>query len=291
MTTITLVGARTVAGGDLTAKERRLVELLREPARLLVAYSGGVDSAFLLAAAHRALGDAALGVIAKSPSLPTSELEGALESARRHGIPVRVIETREMERAEYRANGPDRCFHCKTELFEQMTALAKSEGWPSLAYGAVTDDLGDDRPGMAAALAHGIRAPLIEAGLSKLEVRSLSRQMGLRVWDKPQSACLASRIPHGSVVTAEKLRQVEEAELWIRERYGVRILRVRHEGATARLETEQADIPRLTASIEALRRELARWGFFDVEVDPRGYRRQDPLPVEKMEVTPHVQRR
>jgi len=291
VTTVTFLGAPADGGAELTEKGRRLDAILRGYGRVLVAYSGGVDSAFLLAAAHRVLGSGASGVIARSPSLPASELEEALAGARRHGLQVRVIETLEMEREEYRANGTDRCFHCKTELFERMADLAKADGSTVLAYGAVTDDLGDDRPGMTAAENLGIRAPLVDAGLSKLEVRILSRQMGLRVWDKPQSACLASRIPHGSRVTAAKLRQVEEAEAWIRGHFGIRVLRVRHEGESARVETEQADISRLVASLDLLRSEMARWGFSSVTVDPRGYRRPDPLPVENMEVTTNVQRR
>ena len=291
MTAVTFLGAPSAAGAELAGKARHLERLLRSYGRVWVAYSGGVDSAFLLAAAHGVLRSGAQGVIAQSPSLPASELESALAGARLHGLPVRVIETRELEREAYRANGADRCYHCKTELFERMALLAEAEGSPTLAYGAVTDDLGEDRPGMDAARLLHIQAPLVEAGISKLEVRILSRQMGLRVWDKPQSACLASRIPHGSPVTGEKLRQVEEAEAWIRERFAVRILRVRHEGETARIETEQAEIPRLVDSLAELRREFSRWGFSSVLVDPGGYRRPDPLPVEIMEVMTNVQRR
>jgi uncharacterized protein len=273
------------ARGPLAAKEARLSEILAGMGRTLVAYSGGVDSAFLLAEAHRALGADALGVIAKSASLPTSELADALAVAAGRDIPVRVVETREMEREDYRRNGSDRCYHCKSELFEQLAAIATTESWSAIAYGAVTDDLGDDRPGMTAARDFEIRAPLLEAGLSKLEVRILARQSGLRVWDKPQAACLASRIPHGSEVTVEKLRQVEVAERWLRDRFALRVVRVRHLGDRARVETEKADIARLTAALEELRSGFAEWGFLYVDVDPEGYRRPDPLPTANMEVT------
>ena len=274
----------------LAEKRARLRRILGGLGRTLVAYSGGVDSAYLLAEAHLALGAGALGVIARSPSLPAAELEGALDLAVEHGFPVRVVETNEMEREAYRRNAADRCYHCKSELFEHLVTLAGAEGWRAIAYGAVTDDLGDDRPGMGAARELEIRAPLLEAGLSKLEVRILARQVGLRVWDKPQSACLASRIPHGTEVTVEKLRQVEGAEAWLRERFGLRVVRVRHFGQQARVETEQSEIARLVAALPELRSGLMTWGFQSVEVDPDGYARPDPLPAVNTEVTKNVQR-
>jgi uncharacterized protein len=291
VTRVTLLEPPARSGASLAHKECRLREALVSCDRTLVAYSGGVDSTFLLAAAFDTLGERAMGVIARSPSLPEVELRDALDTAREHGLPVRVIETHEMERKAYRANGRDRCYHCKSELFERLDALAASEGWTSVAYGAVTDDLGDDRPGMEAARCRSVRAPLLEADLSKMEVRILSRRMGLRVWDKPQSACLASRIPHGTEVTPQRLGQVEAAERWIRDRFAVRILRVRHLGSTARIETEPSDIPRLAAALPDLGRGLAEWGFTEVVVDPDGYRRPDPLPIEKMEDTRNVQGR
>jgi uncharacterized protein len=290
VTSVTLHRPGAAEREELGARERALDSILGTLGRTLVAYSGGVDSAFLLAAAHRVLGGEAAGVIARSPSLPAAELEGALETARGIGADVRVIETHELERAGYRANDRDRCYHCKTELFERLTEVAGAEGWRTLAYGAVTDDLGEDRPGMGAARELSVRAPLVEAGLTKLQVRILSRRMGLRVWDKPQSACLASRIPHGSEVTEAKLAQVEGAEAWIRRLYGVRVLRVRHFGASALVETDPADIPRLTAAREEIRRGLSEWGFLDVTIDPAGYRRVDPLPIDTMEDTSNVQR-
>jgi len=226
------------------------------------------------------IGDRVCGVIARSPSLPEAELDQALSLARERGIPTRVIRTDEMERAAYRANRPDRCFHCKTELFEKLRALAREEAWDAIAYGAVTDDLGDVRPGMTAADRHRIRAPLLEAELSKVEVRILARRLGLRVWDKPQSACLASRIPHGSEVTPEKLRQVELGEAELRQRLGLRIVRLRHEGTRARIEVDPADLPRLLVpeQKEAVLAIVQELGFAELTIDPRGYRRADPLP-------------
>jgi uncharacterized protein len=265
---------------DLASKRARLEEILRGLGRVLVAYSGGVDSAVLLAEAHRVLGEGACGVIAQSPSLPEAELHQALSLASERGIPVRVIRTDEMEREEYRRNRPDRCFHCKTELFEKLESLARREGWDAIAYGAVTDDLGDVRPGMRAADRHRVRAPLLEAGCSKLEVRMLARRLGLRVWDKPQAACLASRIPHGTEVTEEKLKQVELGEAALRERFGLRIVRLRHEGSRARVEVAAEEIPRLSrpAEKEAVLAIVQNLGFAELTIDPRGYRRADPLP-------------
>ncbi len=264
----------------LVQKRARLEEILRGLGRVLVAYSGGVDSAVLLAETHRVLGDRASGVIARSPSLPASELHAALSLARDGGFPVRVIQTDEMEREAYRANRPDRCYHCKTELFEKLERLAADEGWDAIAYGAVTDDLNDVRPGMTAAERHRVRAPLLEAGLSKVEVRMLAHRLGLTVWDKPQSACLASRIPHGSEVTPEKLKQVELGEAALRERLGLRVVRLRHEGVKARIEVSPEEVARIQdpAQKEAMFRIVRELGFAELEIDPRGYRRADPLP-------------
>jgi uncharacterized protein len=270
---------------ELERKRAKLHEILATMGRTLVAYSGGVDSAVLLVEAHDVLGDDAVGVIAKSASLPDDELTLALETAARAGAPVRVVATNELARAAYRANAGDRCYHCKAELFERLAEVAREEGFETLAYGAVTDDLGDTRPGMAAAAEFRVRAPLIEAGLSKLEVRSLARRRSLLVWDKPQSACLASRIPVGSEVTEAKLRQVEGAERWIRASFPVRVLRVRHAGETARVEVNPGEVPLLgePAAKARLIEGLRAFGFSQVEVDPRGYRRADPIPQPEEE--------
>jgi uncharacterized protein len=265
---------------DLQAKRDGLRAILESSGRTVVAFSGGVDSAFLLVEARRVLGERAEGAIADSPSLPREELDSAVALAREHGIPVRVIETREMERDAYVANGPDRCYHCKAELFGQLESMAEAEGWDTIAYGAVTDDLGDVRPGMKAADRYQVRAPLLEAGLGKLEVRLLARSLGLPVWDKPQSACLASRIPHGSPVTRAKLEQVERGEAWLKGAFGLRVVRLRHEGGRARIEVGLGEIARIStdAAISRIRQQLGALGFQDVWIDPAGYRRADPNP-------------
>ena len=277
---------------DLAAKRDHLRRILNGMGRTLVAYSGGVDSAYLLAESNRTLGARALGIIARSPSLPAAELEAALALADSQGIGVRVIETLEMEREEYRANGPDRCYHCKAELFERLAAIASEEGWDSLAYGALTDDLGDVRPGMAAADRFRVRAPLLEAELGKLEVRILAHEEGLRVWDKPQSACLASRIPHGSRVTELKLSQVERGEAWLKEAFALRVVRLRHEGTHARIEVLEEDLARVSGepAFSSILFNLNRLGFKTVGVDPRGYRRPDPQPKFFAEGIAHGER-
>lgn len=270
---------------ELERKRSTLREILRGMGKTLVAYSGGVDSAYLLAEAALALGQRAQGVIGRSPSLAEAELAGALEVASSRGLSVRVIETHEMDRDAYRRNGPDRCYHCKAELFERLSGIASAEGWDSLAYGAVTDDLGDVRPGMSAAERHRVRAPLLEAGLGKLEVRTLAREMDLGVWDKPQSPCLASRIPHGSEVTRTKLSQVERGEAWLKEAFGLRVVRLRHEGERARIEVRPNAVARLLepTALSSISLQLKELGFSQVEVDPRGYRRPDPNPADPME--------
>ncbi|HTK70654.1 MAG TPA: ATP-dependent sacrificial sulfur transferase LarE [Candidatus Eisenbacteria bacterium] len=265
---------------QLQTKRDRLGAILGSLGQTVVAYSGGVDSAFLLVEAKRVLGDRAEGAIADSPSLPRSELDQAIALAEERGIRVRIIVTQEMERDAYVANGPDRCYHCKAELFGCLEAMAETEGWATIAYGAVTDDLGDVRPGMRAADRYQVRAPLLEAGLGKLEVRVLARSLGLPVWDKPQSACLASRIPHGSPVTREKLRQVEQGEAWLRGAFDLRVVRLRHEGDRARIEVGLGEIARIStdAAISRIRQRLGALGFQDVWIDPAGYRRADPSP-------------
>ncbi len=290
MTEVSATFFTPVRPGSALAKEfeekrARLEEILRGLGRVLIAYSGGVDSAVLLAESHRVLGDRACGVIAQSPSLPDAELRDALSLAREGGFPARVIRTEEMDREEYRANRPDRCYHCKTELFEKLEALAREESWDSIAYGAVTDDLGDVRPGMTAADRHRVRAPLLEAGFSKVEIRMLARRLRLRVWDKPQSACLASRIPHGSEVTPEKLKQIELGEAALRERLGLRILRLRHEGRKARIEVDPREVARIQEpeQKEAILMIVRELGFLELEIDPKGYRRADPLPASIQE--------
>jgi uncharacterized protein len=253
-------------------KEERVCGILRSLGEVRVAYSGGVDSAVLLALATECLGPRATGVIARSPSLASRELAAALETAARMGASVRVIDTREIESEKYAANGPDRCYHCKSELFERMRALEGEDG-AVLVYGAIVDDLADDRPGMRAAGERGVRAPLLEAGLRKEEVRAIARRLGLAVHEKPAQPCLASRIPHGERVTREKLQAVERAEEVVRGE-GFRVLRVRHRGALARIEVLCDDLPRLRdpERWSRIERGIRALGFLEVEASPEGYR-------------------
>jgi uncharacterized protein len=255
------------------AKEAALDALLAAQERLLVAFSGGVDSAYLLWRAHRILGGRCTGVLADSPSLARAEKEAALAFCRKHGLPLRVIETHEVENPAYQANSWNRCFFCKHELFDRMTALARAENFTALAYGENADDAGEDRPGRMAAAEFRVLAPLKEAGLAKADIRALAHAAGLEVADKVASPCLASRIPHGQEVTPEKLRQVEAAEGEVRAA-GFRIVRVRHHGGKALVQVAPEETARLlTPEIRrGIVRSLAGIGFTGVEFDEAGYR-------------------
>src|SRR5271165_1084176 len=219
----------------LNAKSQRLHEHLRRLGRVLVAYSGGVDSAFLAWAAHSELGENMLAVLADSPSLARSQMRDAVAFVQEQGVPLTIIQTAEMDRPEYRRNDAARCFHCKDELFTVMEKFRSQNGFDVIAYGLNADDQGDYRPGQQAARQHGVAAPLLEAGLTKQEIRELSRAAGLRIWDKPASACLSSRIEYGRPVTPEALRVVEQGEEALRE-MGFRQFRVRHHGDIVRIE-------------------------------------------------------
>lgn len=258
---------------NLAGKVADLQSKLLEMGSVVVAYSGGTDSAFLAAAAQAALGDRALAVTADSPSLPRKELEAARELAARIGIRHRVVETREMENPAYVRNAPDRCFQCKSELFDLLVQLARAEGFGAVADGANTDDLGDYRPGRKAAAQLNVRSPLVETGFSKADIREASRRLGLPTADKPASACLASRVPYGTTITAEGLRAVEAAEDALRD-LGFAVVRVRAHGKTARIELAPEDISR--AAREPLRAEITRQvkaaGFRFVALDLQGYR-------------------
>ena len=221
-------------------KHESLMGNLRGLGSLMVAYSGGVDSTFLAVAAHEALGDKALAVTASSPSMAPSELRDAVDLAQTLGLNHRVIETDEVQRADYQANDPNRCFFCKDELYTHLTRLASDEGYASVANGANVDDLGDFRPGLKAARQYAVLSPLVDAALTKDEIRALSRERGLATWDKPAQACLSSRIPYGTPVTIESLSRIGQAEEFLREQ-GIRQVRVRHHDNIARIELEPAD--------------------------------------------------
>ena len=258
---------------NLEQKAACLRQIVTHHPGLVVAYSGGVDSAFLAWIAHEVLGDAMRAVIADSASLARTHLEDALAFAREHSIPVEVVETRELENPSYVRNDSMRCFHCKDELFTVLEQYCGVRGLNAIAYGVNADDQGDFRPGQQAARDHHVLAPLFEAGLTKLEIRELARQAGLRIWDKPASACLSSRMEYGREVTPEALSVIERGEEALR-KMGFRQFRVRHHGEIVRIEIGREELPR------ALTEEMARdftaifkgLGFKFVTLDLEGFR-------------------
>jgi uncharacterized protein len=257
---------------ELGTGYEKLKGILAETGGILVAYSGGVDSTLLLRVALEVLGDRALAVTASSETYPSEEVGEAICLAHEMGARLRAIHTNEIELEQFASNPPERCFYCKQELFGKLVAIAKEEGLPVVADGSNVDDTGDYRPGMRAASELGIRSPLREAGLTKADVRELSRELGLPTWDKPSFACLASRFPYGSQITREKLSQVGEAEQMLRG-MGLRQVRVRHHGDTARIEVGLDDLPRVVGGESRARivSELRRLGYLYVTVDLEGY--------------------
>ena len=257
----------------LEGKYDRLLDLLRGMTRVVIAFSGGVDSTFLARAAKDALGDGALLVTADSETYPTSEIEETRRLAALLGMRHEVVRTRELDRPEYARNSPDRCFHCKEELFTRLEPIAREAGTAQVIYGANMDDLGDHRPGMKAAEARGVRAPLIEAALWKEEIRVLSRELGLPTWDKPSFACLSSRFQYGDAITAEKLRRIDDAEAFVRS-LGFRQFRVRHHDRLARLELTPEEMPRLWEDDRhrAIVRRFRELGYLYVTLDLQGFR-------------------
>ena len=260
------------------SKLEQLRELIRSFGSCVVAYSGGVDSVFLARVARDVLGDKSLAVIADSASLPRRELAEALEIAEMFQIPVRVVKTDEFNNTEYLANPTNRCYFCKHELFTELEPLAKAEGFAVIAYGENASDVGDFRPGAQAAKEFQVRAPLKEVGMTKAEIRELSAQLGLPTADKPQMACLSSRIPYGEAVTPEKLRMIEEAEVVLRD-LGFYDVRVRHHElkllALARIEVGPTEMTKLLADDVAGRvaAALKKIGYAHVTLDLQGYRR------------------
>ena len=257
----------------LAVRAQRLDDLLRECASLVVAFSGGVDSAYLAWTATRTLGERALAVTAESPSYPDHHRRLARGVARDFALRHEVIHTREFDRAEYRANPTNRCYFCKHELYGALTTLAAARGFAAVADGSNADDRGDYRPGRQAAREFGVRSPLEEAGLDKADIRALSRQAGLPTWDEPASACLSSRIPYHVPITAAALRSVEQGESGLRA-LGFRVCRVRHHGDLASVEVAPDEVaraldPAVLARIEGVLHEA---GYRRVQIDPRGYR-------------------
>ena len=257
------------AGSKLLALEARLGQL----GSLMVAYSGGVDSAFLAATAHRVLGSRMIAVIADSASLARRDFDQACAFARSLQMPLHVVATEELDRPEYQRNDANRCFHCKDELFDVMGALGPQLGFTSIAYGMNADDTRDFRPGQRAAQQHSVLAPLADVGLTKLEIRALAKAAGYPLWDRPAAPCLSSRVEYGRTVTREVLEQVEHAEEAMRQ-LGFREFRVRHHGDLARVEIARTELPRALSmeTLDAITAALRATGYQYVTLDTTGFR-------------------
>jgi uncharacterized protein len=257
----------------VNAKLTNLRAQLSAHAPLVIAYSGGVDSAYLLAEAHRCLGADVLGVIADSPSLPRAALAESLALAEQIGARVEVVKTDELDNPDYATNPPNRCYFCKAELFTKLDALAKDRGFRAIAYGENADDMMQERPGRRAATEFAILAPLRDAGLTKAEIRELSRSLALPTADAPAQPCLSSRIPWGTPVTIEALAMVERGEALVRA-HGFKVFRVRHlpDGPRAKVQIAPEEMPRLAAVQREIECGLVAAGYAAVEIDPAGYR-------------------
>jgi pyridinium-3,5-biscarboxylic acid mononucleotide sulfurtransferase len=258
---------------QLEAKQQAVFAKLRELRRVIVAYSGGADSAYLAWAAHQVLGDDAIAITADSASIPASHKRDAEAFARDCGFRHEYIATREFDNPDYVRNDKNRCFHCKDELFTQLESYAAAHAGAEIVYGVNQDDLGDYRPGQRAAKLHGVQAPLVEAGLTKAEIRELSRRAGLSTWDRPAAACLSSRVPYGTAVTVETIATIEQGEEAIRA-LGFRQFRLRFHGELARIEIALEELPQALnlETAQALTRILKQLGFLYVTLDLEGYR-------------------
>ena len=256
---------------QLNSKLEELRERIRSLQSCVVAFSGGVDSTLVLKVAYDLLGERAIGVTALSESLPTGELEEAQQLANKIGARHIVLRTFETQDENYLANAANRCYFCKTEMYARIKTFAHEQGIAAVLDGLNLDDLEDRRPGRAAAIEHGVISPLVDAKLNKSEVRQLSREMGLPTWDKPALACLSSRIPHGTPITLQSLTQVDRAESFLK-RLGVRQVRVRHHGDTARIEVEPRDFELMRERQAEIAMQLTALGFTNVLLDPEGYK-------------------
>lgn len=289
MTTLVALGTTKPAIDPerLEQKRQKLFALLGELDRVLVAYSGGTDSAFLAWAASQVLGERALAITADSPSIPESHKRDAAEYARICGFRHEFIPTYEFDNPDYVKNDPDRCYHCKDELFTRLEEVARERGYQHIIYGVNCDDLGDYRPGQQAAKRHQVKAPLVEAGLTKAEIRELARQAGLPFWDRPAAACLSSRIPYGTPVTPERVKMVERGEEAVRA-LGFRQFRVRYHGELVRLEFAREELARaLDLEMAARLVEIFKpLGFLYVTLDLEGYRQGSLNEVLRKTRTP-----